>query len=499
MAQLTRSGRTPRILVVDDEPPIRSLCKRVLDRDGYQVEEAPDGRAALELLELGEFDVVVTDLRMPEVQGLELLRSIKGRQPDVEVIIITAHGTIQDAIEAMKHGALDFLVKPFDLQEFSLSVAKALERRSMVREIHTLRKELHSRYHMGRLYGKAPSMQELYELVERFAPTDSTVLINGESGTGKEVLARAIHFESDRSDGPFVAVNCGAIVREIFESELFGHVRGSFTGATTDKAGYFRDANGGTVFLDEVTEMPASAQVKLLRVLQEREVVPVGSTQPIPIDVRVIAASNQDLETALRNGTLRQDLYFRLDVVRMVLPPLRDRIEDIPLLATHFLEQGAARCNRPQLASFAPEAIDVLSAHRWPGNVRELQNAIEYAVALCRGSQVQVEHLPAALRRAQAEASQRPSPMTAGATRAPSLTTADLPADAPFPTLDDLERAHIERALARSGGQRKRAAELLGIDPKTLYRKLLRYGGQAGPDDLGGADLEPASQQPNMM
>ncbi len=477
-------GRTPRFLVVDDEPQIRALCKRVLQRDGYEVEEAANGRAALELLELGEFDVVITDLRMPEMEGLDLLQAVKSRQSDVEVIVVTAHGTIQDAIEAMKHGALDFLEKPFDLQEFSAAAAKALERRSMVREINTLRSELRSRYHMGKMYGKSPAMQELYGLVERFAPTDSTILISGESGTGKEVLARTIHYESSRPNGPFVAVNCGAIVRDIFESELFGHVRGSYTGALSDKAGYFRDASGGTVFLDEITEMPSSAQVKLLRVLQEREVVPVGSTQPIPIDVRVIAASNYDLEMALRDGTLRQDLYFRLNVIRLALPPLRERLEDIPLLAGHFLAQSAARCNRPQLVSFAPDAIELLSAYPWPGNIRELQNAIEYAAALCPGSEILVEHLPMTIRRRAGE------PVHGLAKTAPRPLVAEARADSvepgSFPTLDELEREHIALAMARCAGHRKRAADLLGIDPKTLYRKLLRKSPHTDPDEPGG-------------
>ncbi|MFN7955426.1 MAG: sigma-54 dependent transcriptional regulator [bacterium] len=490
-----RGERVPHVLVVDDESPIRVVCRRVLDRDGYHVEEAADGKAALELLELGEFDVIVTDLKMPELQGLDLLREVKARQPEVEVIMMTAHGTVQDAIEAMKHGALDFLVKPFDLDELSISVAKAIERRGMVREIRTLRKELRTRYHLGRLYGKAQSMQELYELVERFAPTESTILINGESGTGKEVLARTIHFESKRASGPFVAVNCGAIVREIFESELFGHVRGAFTGALTDKAGYFRDANGGTIFLDEVTEMPASAQVKLLRVLQEREVVPVGSTQPIPIDVRVVAASNQDLDAALRAGLLRQDLYFRLNVVRLALPPLRDRLEDIPLLAMHFVEQSAARVGRPQVAGIAPSATEALMAYPWPGNVRELQNCIEYAVALTRGTEVSIEHLPVAIRGGTASVPASPpppapwalpaAPAPVAARAAPAFTEAD------FPTLDQLERDHILRALTLAGGQRKRAAEMLGIDPKTLYRKLLRY------DEDGGTPGERAPLQPD--
>ncbi len=475
-AEWTPVANTSRILVVDDDAPVRSLCRRILERQGYHIEDAGDGESALELLDLGRFDLVITDLRLPGMQGIEVLRGVKSRQPDVEVIVMTAHGTVQNAIEAMKQGALDFLLKPFDLDEFSLTVGKALERRAMAQEIQVLRHKLSERHHLGRLYGKAPVMQALYQLIDQFAPTNSTVMITGESGTGKEVLARTLHARSSRANGPFVAVNCAAIVREIFESELFGHARGSFTGATSDKAGYFRDASGGTLFLDEVTEMPTSAQVKLLRVLQEREVVPVGTTQPIPIDVRVIAASNQDLDEALRTGALRQDLYFRLNVIRLELPPLRDRVEDVPLLAMAFVKQAATRLGRSQVVSLAPEAVDALCAHRWPGNVRELQNVIEYAVALTTGSEVKRESLPSAVLGARAVTGGPSFEIPCAPGRAPDAD------EEPFATLEQVERMHIERALRRTGGHRKRAAELLGIDPKTLYRKLLRDEAETSAD-----------------
>ena len=446
------SPDTPVVAVVDDEPGVLLVCRRLLEPAGYRVEVTESPLEALELLRRFPVAVLLTDLEMPEMEGLELLREVKARADDVEVIVVTGHGTVRHAIDAMRQGALDFITKPFDPDELTLAVEKAVERFALTQEVRRLRRALGERFRLGALVARSEPMTSLFDRVQRFASADVSVLISGESGTGKEIVARAIHAESPRRDGPFVAVNCGAIVEEIFESELFGHVRGAFTGASSDKQGYFRAASGGTLFLDEVTEIPRAMQVKLLRVLQEREVVPVGSTKPEAVDLRLVAASNRHVRDAVERGDLREDLFYRINVVELEIPPLRERRADIPLLARCFVERSAERLGRPA-PDLSASAMHALESHHWPGNVRELENAIEHAVVLAGTGPIRPEVLPPAVVARSAEA----QPESHG-----------------FPTLSELEEAHIDRALRETDGNRARAAALLGIDPKTLYRKLAR-------------------------
>ena len=444
------------ILVIDDEMSILNTIQILLRGEGFQVETRTSGKKALEDWDEISPDLVLSDIRMPAMSGLEVLAEVVERDPEVPVILMTAQASLQSAIEAVNQGAFYYLQKPFSNADLVALCRRALESRTLKRENVALKKEIKRRdsSRSGRPIGKERSFIEVLELAETVAPTDSTVLITGESGTGKEVLARYIHALSEREDGPFVSINCGALPENLLESELFGHVKGSFTGAVRDKEGLLVSARGGTFFLDEVGEMSPSLQVKLLRTLQEREVVPVGSTRPVDIDVRVIAATNRDLENEIRRGTFRSDLYYRLNVISLHMPPLRDRSDDVPLLADHFLQQFSGDGEPLKLDD---DALDRLRHYDWPGNVRELENALERAAVMAGGKTVRVEHLPERVVEPPAE----------------SLVSEETPAN---PTLEVIERAYVLWVLKSEGGNKARAAEILGIDPSTLYRKLNRYG-----------------------
>jgi DNA-binding NtrC family response regulator len=450
------SGMTTsaRILVVDDEEQMRDLLAKVLERNDYEVSVVSDGAAALASLEREPVDLVLTDVRMPGIDGMEALRAIKELNPEIVVIIMTAFGSIDQAVQAVKDGAYDYINKPFKIDELLLTIQKALEDRRLRQEVTTLRQEVHTRYQFDRLIGKSRPMQEIFTLIEQVAASRSTVMISGKSGTGKELVAKAVHYNSPRAAKAFVAVNCAAIPAELLESELFGHEKGAFTGAIATKVGKFELATGGTLFLDEVGSMRLDLQAKILRALQEREVERVGGTRTIKIDVRVLAATNRDLKKAVEEGTFREDLYYRLNVVPITLPDLKDRQEDIPLLANHFVKKFAQESN-PTIREISKEAMAVLLAYAWPGNVRELENAIERAVTLGRGPAVLTTDLPPQL--------------VGGVSPLEKIMAREA-------TLEDLERDYIAMILRRTKGHQIRAASILGIDRRTLYRKIRRYG-----------------------
>jgi len=439
------------ILVVDDDAAMRDSCRQALEREGLSVAEAQNGRQALAMVAQKPFDLVLLDLKMPGMGGLDALSRMRKLRNDLAVIAITGYPSIDSAVEAMKRGAADFLPKPFNREALRLVVAKALKQSRLERENARLRDELKAVRGPKPIIGRTPGMKRVFDLMERVAPTDSSVLIMGESGTGKELVARALHARSRRADRPFVVVDCATLVGTLFENELFGHTKGSFTGATSTTHGRFQAADGGTLFLDEVGCIEPGMQQKLLRVLEQKEFSRVGSNETIHVDVRLIAATNTDLAAAVRSGTFREDLYYRLSVFPIVLPPLRERRADIPLLVDHFLRlHGQAR---GVVSRVSKEAMDALLEHEWPGNVRELSNVIERAVVLAGPETITPEHLLYQ--------------------RGPAPAPAAGPAG--VQTLPELERVHIMRALRSTGGNKRRAAELLGIDRKTLYRKLKRY------------------------
>ena len=442
-----------RLLIVDDEPLARGTLALLLRKRGHHVLEA-DGLAAT-TKRLGEdvFDLVVTDLKMPDGDGLDVLRAVKAQAPGTEVILLTAYAGWRSAKEAMRLGALDYFEKGDDPDELYHRIDKALNERALRRENENLREQLRERYGLPGLIARSPAMHDVLDLVARVAPTDATLLIRGESGTGKQVIAKAVHHASPRAERPFVAVNCGAVPETLLESELFGFIRGAFTGAVASKRGLFEEAHGGTLFLDEVAEMPATLQVKLLRTLQSREIRRLGATQPTTIDARVIAATNRDLAAMIGDGRFREDLFYRLNVIEVVLPPLRERREDLPALAEHFAGRSAARLGRE--LRLAPETVERLLRYPWPGNVRELENAMERAVILARGTSVTPEDLP---------------PHVAAGLNLGSSPV--LPRQA---TLAETERDLILQTLERFGRNHSAAAEALGIGRTTLWRKLKEY------------------------
>jgi len=450
------SGR-PSLLIVDDESAILETLRILFKNEGFEVAVAQGGPAALESLSRALPDLVLTDVRMPSVNGIEVLVAAKQRDADLPVVLMTAQAELKTAIEGVNRGAFFYIQKPFDNDELISICRRALEHRSLKTENRVLKQEIQRREHapVVKPIGAAKPFRDLMRLVETVAPTDSTVLVQGESGTGKEVIARYIHALSARARGPFFSINCGALPEGILESELFGHVKGSFTGAVRDHEGLFAAAAGGSFFLDEIGETTPATQVKLLRVLQEREAIPVGGTQPVPVDVRLIAATNRDLEDDIRQGRFRTDLYYRLNVIALHLPPLRERRDDIPLLADAFLRRMASERAEP-VKRLGGDALEALLGYDWPGNVRELENALERAWTLTRGEAIGVAVLPVRVteRRAPTLVDERP-----GAN----------------PTLDVVEQAYIRWVLEREGGNKTRAAEVLGIDPSTLYRKLARY------------------------
>ena len=381
-----------RILVVDDEMIVCESCKRILEEEGYEVETALSGKEAFEKMKANPFDIVITDLKMPGIDGMEVLRTFRKEYPDSIIIMITGFSTVETAVEAMKLGAFDYIPKPFTPDEVTIVVKKAIEKKSLMLENIYLRQELQEKYGFHNIVGKSKKMQEIYRVIAKVATTDSTVLIYGQSGTGKELIARAIHFNSPRREKQFVPVDCAVLSENLLESELFGHVRGSFTGAVTTKPGLFEVADGGTVFLDEVGNISLSIQAKLLRVLQEREFTPVGGTKAKKVDIRLIAATNKDLEKMIKEETFREDLYYRLNIVPIYLPGLRERPEDIPLLAVHFLKKYAEEMGKA-IKGFTPEAMEKLMRYPWPGNVRELENVIERTVVMIDDEMVRMEHL----------------------------------------------------------------------------------------------------------
>jgi len=443
-----------RVLIVDDEEQMRDLLAKVLEKTGFQVAAAGDGAQALALLEKEPVDLVVTDVRMPGLGGMEALKAIKELNPDIIVIIMTAFGSIDQAVQAVKEGAYDYINKPFKIDEMLLTIRKALEERRLRHEVTALRHELRKRYHFESLIGKSRAMQEVFSLIEQVAGSRSTVMIYGRSGTGKELVAKAVHYNSQRASKAFVAVNCAAIPAELLESELFGHEKGAFTGAIATKVGKFELATGGSLFLDEVGSMRLDLQAKILRALQEREIERVGGTRTIKIDVRVIAATNRDLKRAVEEGTFREDLYYRLNVVPITLPDLKDRQEDIPLLANHFMQKFTQESN-PAIREISKEAMGILMSSPWPGNVRELENVIERAVTLGRGPAILPADLP---------------PHLAGDAGPVGRALAQ------EATLEDLERDYITAILQRTKWHQIRTAAILGIDRRTLYRKIRRYG-----------------------
>jgi DNA-binding NtrC family response regulator len=443
-----------RVLVVDDEPSILMLLNDALTQWGYQVICAGTGSEALTALKTQVFDAALTDVRMPDMSGLDLLREIKKRDESIEVVIMTGYPTISSAVEALKEGAYDYLSKPLILDELHHLMQRLMERRFLRGEVHSLRVRLGEELTVNELIGSSPGMQRVKDVIGKVAVTNSPILIEGESGTGKELVAAAIHRLSARAKGPFIPVNCSAIPRDLLESEFFGHVRGAFSGAVADALGLFRGANDGTIFLDEIAELPPELQVKLLRVLQEMQVRPVGSTKAHLVDVRVIAATNRNLEQAMKAGSFRQDLYYRLNVIRILLPPLRERRDDVPALVNHFLRRFNKRFRR-EVRGITPDALAALGAYDFPGNVRELENLIERAFAMGAREQITLADLPT---------------LAAHPSVAPSADSRVIP------TLAEVEKELILRALALHNNDKEEAARALGISRRTIYRRLKEYG-----------------------
>jgi DNA-binding NtrC family response regulator len=451
------------VLVVDDEMALLDTLRILLRNEGFKPHVAHGGQAALDQLGTLRPDIVLTDIRMPNVGGVEVLAAARASDPDIPVILMTAQATLQSAMQAVNAGAFYYIQKPFRNDELIAILRRAAEHRRLRVENRSLKQQIRRREKTDgdRPVGTSKTWLDILRLAETVAPTDSTVLIQGESGTGKEILAQFIHDLSNRADDPFLSINCGALPEGLLESELFGHVKGSFTGAVKDKQGLFTAAGQGTFFLDEIGETTPATQVKLLRALQHREVIPVGSTDAIPVHARLIAATNRDLDEEIRVGRFRSDLYYRLNVIAIHLPPLRQRRDDIPLLAEHFLHRIAAHRQEPPKRLDA-DALEVLQEYQWPGNVRELENALERAVILSTGDSISRDLLPERVSERKAE------PLVSG--RTPTN-----------PTLEAVERAYIMWVLQSEGGNKSRAAEALGIDPSTLYRKLSRYGVEAEP------------------
>jgi DNA-binding NtrC family response regulator len=446
------------ILVVDDERIAARNLEHLLKKEGYDVCTAQSGAAALTLLEQRPFDVVLTDLRMEKVDGMQVLARCRTLHPDAEVILVTGYATTESAVQAMKDGAFYYIAKPFRLDEVRKVVAEAVAKIRLKRENRELREQLEQFRGKVTIITQDAGMQRLLALARQIAPTDCNVIVTGESGTGKELLARYLHLHSRRAEGPFLGVNCGALTEELLTNELFGHDKGAFTGAHADKAGLIEAAGGGSLFLDEITEMSPAMQVRLLRVIQEREVLRVGGTRAIPVDVRFVAATNRDLQVAVKEGTFRQDLYFRLNVVNLHLPPLAARRGDVPLLAYYFLKKHATLMGR-ESAEISPEALGLLEAYSFPGNVRELENIIERAVAIGAGPVVRDADLPEDLRSLTIRVFRR--------------------RDGRIPTLEEQERDYIRWVLAETNGNQTAAAQALGIDRVSLWRKLKRFEAEA--------------------
>ena len=446
------------ILLVDDEPKMRDVLSVALGELGYRALTAASGEEALEILDREEVDLVLSDLRMKGMHGRELLREIKRRWPNLPVVLMTAYSSVKDAVQAIKEGAFDYIDKPFEMEDLATTLANGLRLYDVLRDNQRLRAELEDRHSFESLIGNSPVFRRVIVAIAEVCDSRTSVLVTGESGTGKEMVARAIHFNSSRKTRPFVALNCAAIPEGLLESELFGHVRGAFTGATANRVGRFQQADGGTLFLDEIGDMPLAVQAKMLRVLQDRTFEPVGSTTSRTVDVRIVSATNKDLQVVIRDGSFRDDLYYRLNVFPIALPPLRERLEDLPLLVDHFTRQIVTSMGK-RLTGFSPAALRAMAGYRWPGNVRELQNCIERSIIVARGASVEVDDLPAYLfdRRDG-------KPVT-------PETTQDLDAE-----LARIERQIILDALGKTGGVQITAAELLGISERSLWHRIKKLG-----------------------
>lgn len=471
------STRPTSVLVADDEPSLRRTLARMLSARGMQVHTAEDGQAALAVLQSQPIDVALVDLMMPKLGGFELLEQLQSHGVEVEVIIMTAYGDVETAVKAVQAGAYNFLTKPFrSNDEIALQIGKAAERRRLLARAATLEKALEERDKFGGLIGNSSGMRSVYQLAMGVASTSSTVLILGESGTGKELTARAVHQHSARANRPFVALNCSAIPENLIESELFGHVKGAFTGATTTRQGLFEAADRGTIFLDEIGDLPLLAQVKLLRTLQEGEIKPVGSDATRSVDVRVIAATNVDLRSLIAKGRFREDLYYRLNVIVIQLPSLRERVADIPLLAYHFLRKSATRIGR-DVRRISPEAIEALCAQPWPGNVRELENAIEHAVVFCKDDAITPSCLPFALQESARSVSAPPAVGMSSSLEAPPSFFELSYRDAKSQALEQFEKAYFTHLLQRTGGNVSEAARQAGLDRSNFRRAAKRAVG----------------------
>jgi DNA-binding NtrC family response regulator len=450
---VTKTKESENILVVDDEPQMAQWVKDLLSEEGFNVQYALSAEEAVQRLASDPYHLVITDLRMQKMTGMDLLKKIQTEWPEILVILVTAFGTVESAIEAMKGGAYDYITKPFKSDELILTVKKAFEQIRLKGEVRRLREEISKEYQFENIIGKSKKLKEIYNLIRRISQSTVNVLITGESGTGKDLIAKAIHYNSPRKDRPFVAINCAAIPETLLESELFGHAKGAFTDAKGDKKGLFEEAEGGTLFLDEIGELPISLQAKLLRAIQDREIRRVGSNRSIPVDIRIISASNLDLKEQVRKRLFREDLYYRINVLEFSLPPLRDRKEDIALLVHHFIQKYGNNSNK-KIGGMTETAMAALLDYPWPGNVRELENAIERAVTLCQGEKITLDDLPPTLSGNQ-----------------PGRFVLDEALQKQLP-LEAVEREYVQRIMDLVGGNKVKAAHILQIDRKTLYRKL---------------------------
>ena len=454
MEQLSEINSNIQLLIVDDEMIVRESLGNWLKEEGYDVDTADSGLAALENMKSKKYDLVVADVKMPGMDGIQLLEKCKKWDPDLQVLVMTAYASVDTAVQAMKQGAFDYIVKPFDPENVTQIIKRALKFKLLEKENILLRKELEKKYGIDEIIGKSKKMEEVFDLIRTVADSEAVVMIRGESGTGKELIAKAIHANSKRKYGPLVALSCGALPETLLESELFGYEKGAFTGAQYSRKGRIEMADGGTLFLDEIGDISAKTQVDLLRVLQEKTIHHLGSSKPIKIDVRIVSATNRDLEKAVKSGTFREDLYYRLNVVCINVPPLRDRKEDIPLLLNHFLKKFSIE-NGKAVAGFSGDAMEILIAYPWPGNVRELENVVEHAVVVCKGDEIMPGNLPDNVKREIRAAEDEPAPVPK--------------------SLEESEKIHIIKILEENEWNISRTAKDLGIDRVTLYNKIKKY------------------------
>jgi two-component system response regulator PilR (NtrC family) len=472
-----KSKARARILVVDDETSIREFLQIMLKRERMDVDLAENGRVAWDKLQNEQYDLIISDIQMPEMSGIELLGKVKERDPGASVLMITAFGSTETAVEAMKLGAFDYLSKPFKIDDVKIRIEKALENKTLVQDNVRLRKEVGEKYQFSSIIGQAPSMLRIFELIRRVGPTPSNILVTGESGTGKELIAKALHYNSPLAPGPFISVNCGAIPENLIESEMFGHVKGSFTGAVADKKGYFESADGGTLFLDEIGELPMHLQSSLLRALADGTFYPVGGSEPIKTNVRIVAATNRDLEVEISKGNFREDLYFRLNVIHIKAPALRERKDDIPLLVGHFVEKFSKKFGK-DVQSVTQETMDLLGAYNFPGNVRELENVIERMMALESGQSLMPEGLPDFIR----------EPLKPKLDALANTLTWNASGVKLDDILANVEREYLLKALHQTGGTKRDAARLLSISMRSMRYRLEKFNLDQGGDDDEGAD-----------